>query len=133
MERQSMLRINPLKNSEECLVILILIFLIFTSAIIPEWWQTRSGGQYSQGDSGEIRDFQNFSPNFTYFSQKNLMILMKNWLRVKWSLFWGWSLILKIGQIKSVNDPYRKSAKRVSFAKDHDSYKKWVYAGLGCG
>ena len=48
---------------------------------------------------------------------------MKNWLSVKWSLFWGWSLILKIGEKKSVNDPYQKSAKRVSFDKDHDPYK----------
>ena len=49
---------------------------------------------------------------------------MKNWLTVKWSLFWGWSLILKIGEKKSVNDPYQKSAKRASFAKYHDPYKK---------
>ena len=56
---------------------------------------------------------------------------MKNWLRVEWSLFWGWSLILKLGQISRVNDPYRKSAIREGFAKDHDPYKKWVYLSLG--
>ena len=48
------------------------------------------------------------------------MILMKNWLRVEWSLFWGWSLILKLGQISRVNDPYRKSAIGEGWAKDHD-------------
>ena len=51
------------------------------------------------------------------------MILMKNWLRVEWSLFLGWSLILKLGQISRVNDPYRKSAIGEGWAKDHDPYK----------
>ena len=51
------------------------------------------------------------------------MILMKNLLRVGWSLFWQWSLILKLGQISRVNDPYRKSAIGESWAKDYDPYK----------